>query len=536
MAGPGVTGAGVEHGLVTRADVVLRPDPTRVVTRLFLPGQEWRTQGSSRATAVLERVLALSDEQVERSLRQALALFADRHANLERTFDERFRLLAHRLQDPDSVPQRRRLLVGAYFSQEYSVEAAALFNPSMVPHPDQSTAPPGATRFIMSVRAVGEGHLSSIEFRTGIIDRLNAVSFDEPIRPLVQGVPCPETLRKSHFIAQIGRRAADADAAARFVLDGLPATFDRPSLDAAIAALHTQELTRGPGREAKELLESIADSQYTIEFTADSDLTSRVIMPGAAAESHGLEDLRLVRFTDPDGTVTYRGTYTAFDGSSVMPALLSTADFRTFHSQPAMGPAARNKGMALFPRAVGGRYLALSRWDREASSLAESSDLWNWEAGPSVQEPRNPWEIVQVGNCGSPLETSEGWLVLTHGVGPVRQYGIGAMLLDRDDPSVVRGSLSEPLLTATVDEREGYVPNVVYSCGSMIHGGTLVLPYGCSDSSIRVALVDLDGLLGALLGREQRDRISGQASVRAVRAAGRLGTNRTSHPTRGSIL
>ena len=487
--------------LVTRSDVVLRPDPTRVITRLFLPGQEWLTHGCSRATAVLDRVLALTDEQVERSLAQALALFADRHTDLADTFDERFRLIAHRLVEPESMSEQRRLLAGAYFSQEYSVESAALFNPSMVVHPDQSALPAGTTRFLMSVRAVGEGHLSSIEFRTGTIDGLNNVALDEPSRPLVQGLPCAEPLLKAHFVEQLGRRSTDDDGAAHYVLDDLPDSFDRPALDSAIASLRGQELTRGTGRRAKERLESIADSQYCIQFPADSDLTGRVIMPVAPAESHGLEDLRLVRFTEADGTRSYRGTYTAFDGTSVTPALLTTTDFRTFHSQRAIGPAAQNKGMALFPRAVGGRFLALSRWDRETSSLAESSDLRHWEAGPTLQAPKNPWEIVQVGNCGSPLETKDGWLVLTHGVGPVRQYGIGAMLLDRDDPTVVLGSLAEPLLTAAADERDGYVPNVVYSCGSMIHGDTLVLPYGCSDSSIRVALVDLDGLLTALGAR-----------------------------------
>ncbi len=486
--------------LVTRTDIVLRPDPTRVVTRLFLPGQEMLIHGSSRASAVLDRVLALTDDQVQRALDGAMAEFSGRHRDLAGTFDERFRLIAHRLVDPQSMSEQRRLLTGAYFSQEYAVESAALFNPSMVLHPDQSGLPVGTTRFVMSVRAVGEGHVSSIGFRTGTIDATGRLALDEPGRPLVQAVAAPVVLSRAQFVQQLGQRATDSDDAARYVLDELPETFDRRELDRAIAALRGQQLTRGPGRKARERLESIADSQYAVEFPVDSELTQRVLMPGGPAETHGLEDLRLVAFTESDGTTTYRGTYTAFDGRSVTPALLTTTDFRRFHSQHAVGPAAQNKGMALFPRSVGGRYLALSRWDRETSSLAASSDLWRWESGPTLQPPTQPWEIVQVGNCGSPLETSDGWLVLTHGVGPVRQYGIGAMLLDRDDPSIVLGALHEPLLTPTADEREGYVPNVVYSCGSMIHGDTLVLPYGCSDSSIRVALVDLAGLLAALHG------------------------------------
>jgi len=493
-----VTGAGA---LVTRTDDVLRPDPTRVVTKLFLPGQEILTHGSSRASAVLDRVLALADEQVDRALGQALAAFSDRHRDLTGTFDERFRLIAHRLVDPDSISEQRRLLIGAYFSQEYAVESAALFNPSMVVHPDQSGVPLGTTRFVMSVRAVGEGHISSIEFRTGTIDDANRVSFDEPGRPLVQATPAPMLLSKAQFLHQLGHRAADADDAIHYVLDALPEEFDRRDLDRALTTLRGQRLTRGPGRRAFERLESIADSYYRVEFPEDSILSERVLMAGGPAESHGLEDLRLVRFTEADGSLTYRGTYTAFDGRTVTPALLTTTDFLTFQSQQAFGSAAQNKGMALFPRAVGGRFLALSRWDRESSSLAESSDMWHWDAGPVLQPPTHPWEVVQVGNCGSPLETSEGWLVLTHGVGAVRQYGIGAMLLDLDDPTIVRGSLAEPLLTPAADEREGYVPNVVYSCGSMVHGDTVVLPYGCSDSSIRVALLDLDGLLGELLRR-----------------------------------
>ncbi|HYN56922.1 MAG TPA: glycoside hydrolase family 130 protein [Motilibacterales bacterium] len=496
-----MTGRPMTSDLVTRTDVILRPDPTRVVTKLFLPGQEVLIQGSSRATAVLDRVLGLSDEAVDRALGHALEDFAERHRGLEATFDERFRLIAHRLEDPESMSQQRRLLIGAYFSQEYAVESAALFNPSMVQHPDQSSLAAGSTRFVMSVRAVGEGHVSSIEFRTGTIDAANRLVVDEPGRPLVQAVAAHLTMSRAQFIDQLGRRTTDSDDAARYVLDAMPDTFDRATLDRAIAALRGQQLTRGPGRQAREQLESIADSQYAVEFPADSLLSERVLMPAGPAESHGLEDLRMARFTEADGTITYRGTYTAFDGRSVTPALLTTTDFRSFHSQQAVGPASQNKGMALFPRAVGGRYLALSRWDRETSSLAESADMWHWDTGPTIQPPTQPWEIVQVGNCGSPLETADGWLVLTHGVGPVRQYGIGAMLLDRDDPKIVLGTLPEPLLIPTPDEREGYVPNVVYSCGSMIHGDTLVLPYGCSDSSIRVALVALDGLLAALRDR-----------------------------------
>jgi predicted GH43/DUF377 family glycosyl hydrolase len=488
----------VTDPLVRRTDHVLRPDPRRVVTQLFLPGQERLTVGASRASTVLDRVLALTDDEVDRALEQTLRAFGTRHRDLAGTFERRFLKIAHRLADPRALSRRRRLLAGAYFSQEYALESAALFNPSMVAHPDQSGLPDGATRFVMSVRSVGEGHISSIGFRTGVVDSHSGVRFDEPGRPLAQAESVPVRYSRAQFVRQLGLRAEDDNAAGAFVLAGLPESFDRPSLDRAVATLRSQSLTRGSASVAIERLEAIAASHYCLEFPARSAIDERVILPTAPGESHGLEDLRLVRFTKVDGSVSYRGTYTAYDGVSVAPAMLQTDDFRTFGHQLLSGSAAQDKGMALFPREVGGRQLALSRWDRESTSLAESSDGSHWEVRTRLQQPARPWEIVQVGNCGPPLETPVGWLVLTHGVGPVRQYGIGAMLLDLSDPSIVLGSLAEPLLTANDDERDGYVPNVVYSCGAMVHGGTLVLPYGCSDSVIRVAVVDLDRLLAGL--------------------------------------
>lgn len=483
--------------LVTRSPHVLRPDPTRVVTTMFLPGQEMMTPGASRATTVLDRVLALSDSQVDRTLADVRQGFANRHRDLADILDDRFQLIAHRAADPTSMSTARRQLVGAYFSQEYAVESAALFNPSMVVHPDQTSLPSGSTRFVMSLRAVGEGHISCVEWRTGTIDARDRVELDEAHGPLAQARRTPTTYSKAQFVRQL-RHHADDDDSVEYVLERLPDLFDRSTLDRAMTTLKGQSLTRGPSSPAIERLESLAAAQYSIEFPADSSLDQRVIMPGGPAEAQGLEDLRLVLFTEDDGSTSYRGTYTAFDGAQVTPALLHTTDFRTFDSRQPTGPAAQNKGMALFPRAVGGRFLALSRWDRESTSLAESADLSHWDVVSCLHQPTQPWEVVQVGNCGSPLETEAGWLVLTHGVGPMRRYGIGALLLDLTDPSVVLGSLDEPLLTPSEDEREGYVPNVVYSCGAMIHAGTLVLPYGCSDSSVRIALVDLEGLMARL--------------------------------------
>jgi predicted GH43/DUF377 family glycosyl hydrolase len=485
--------------LARRTGHVLRPDPTRVVTTVFLPGQEAMAPGISRATAVVGRVLALSEAQVERTLAQTLASFGSRHDGIDALLEARFELIAHRVEDPEAMSQARRRLVGAYFSQEYAVESAALFNPSMVAHPDQSGLAPGSRRFLMSIRAVGEGHISSIGWRTGTIDAHDHLELDVPGRPLVLADPVPTRYAKAQFLRQLEHRAIDGATSVRYVLAALPDVFDRAQLEAAMATLEGQDLTRGPSSPALEQLEQLAAAQYTVRFPAASALDQRVLLPGGPAESRGLEDLRLVVFTEPDGTTSYRGTYTAFNGSEVAPALLHTTDFLTFHSQQLTGIGAQNKGMALFPRTLEGRCFALSRWDRESTSLAASADLSHWDVLCTLQQPGHPWEVIQVGNCGSPLETAAGWLVLTHGVGPMRQYGIGAMLLDLEDPRRVLGTLDEPLLTPTDDEREGYVPNVVYSCGAMLHGRTVVLPYGCSDSSVRFALVDLDQLLSRLL-------------------------------------
>jgi predicted GH43/DUF377 family glycosyl hydrolase len=482
---------------VRRTPHVLLPNPARVVAKIFLPGQELAASARSRSTAVLDRVLALSDDSVSESLAAAMASFGPRHHGLATTLESHFDLVAHRLDDPQSVSAERRQLIGAYFSMEYAIEAAALFNPSMAPHPDQSGLAPGATRFVMSVRAVGEGHHSSVEFRTGVIDAADVVTFDEPSQQTALARPVSTTYSRAVFEqqhAELGGNLSSAD----FILEALPPSFTRADLDLALAGLRDQRLTRGSAARAADRVEWIAACNYAIEFPADSALGDRVIVPRSPSESRGIEDVRLVRFTDDDGAIDYRGTYTAYDGARVVPQLIRTEDFRTFRLSQLSGPAAKNKGLALFPRRVGGELLALSRWDRESNALATSADLSHWEVAGELQAPEHPWEIVQIGNCGSPLETSAGWLVLTHGVGPMREYSIGALLLDLNDPRVVIGKLARPLLRPTPDERDGYVPNVVYSCGGLLHGDTLVLPYGCSDASIRVALIDVPALLAQL--------------------------------------
>jgi predicted GH43/DUF377 family glycosyl hydrolase len=486
-----------DRSWVERTDVLLRADPARVVARLFLPGQEMAMAGQSRSSAVLDRVLALTDDEVVAELAAVLESYGSRHRDLAGTWAAHLDLVAHRLDEPGTLSADRQSLVGAYFTQEYAVEGAALFNPSIVAHPDQGGLEPGCTRFVMTARAVGEGHVSSIELRTGVLDARSQVSFDPLPEYAALAQPAGSRWSRAAFSHQLrdmwGDRT-DSD----FVLDLLPERFDRSELDAALQRLRDQELTRVAITRTVDRFEWIAGCSYAVEFPEASLLQERVLMPRGPAESHGMEDVRLVRFPDDDEHAGYVGTYTAYDGTRISSQLVATHDFRRFTVRRLSGPGSANKGLALFPRRIGGRYVALSRTDRESNGITTSDDLQHWTAPVIVQTPERPWEIVQLGNCGPPVETEAGWLVLTHGVGPMRTYAIGAVLLDLDDPTTVLGSLRHPLLAPTQDERSGYVPNVVYSCGAMLHGRTLVLPYGCSDATIRVALVALDPLLAEL--------------------------------------
>jgi predicted GH43/DUF377 family glycosyl hydrolase len=507
--------AGPDPPWVRRTEHVLRPDPDRVLARLFLPGQEMGASGESRSAAVLGRVLALDEDEVDRELRDLAAGFRDRHHDLEATWDEHFALVQHRRADARPLPTNRRRLVGAYFTQEYAVESAALFNPSMVQHPDQGGLPTGSTRFVMTVRATGEGHVSSMELRTGTVDATGAVALDAPpvhARPAVVTEPRFERAVFEHQLADLDGGHENAD----FVLAALGPEFDRADLDRALEDLRAQRLTRGSAVRTTERVDRIARRSYRAVFPPDSSLCDRVLMPQSPTERNGIEDVRMIRFRAADGTATYLGTYTAYDGRDISIQLLRTHDFADFSSQPLSGPGARNKGLALFPRQIDGRYVALSRADRESNAITTSQDLLRWGDPVVVQRPEQGWELVQLGNCGPPVETERGWLVLTHGVGAMRTYSIGALLLDLDDPTRVLGRLTQPLLTALGDERSGYVPNVVYSCGAMRHDRTLVLPYGSSDSATRIALVDLDALLDAL--RPASTTVTGHA--RAPRTDG----------------
>jgi predicted GH43/DUF377 family glycosyl hydrolase len=482
--------------LLARTQHRLRPDASRTLCRLFVPGQETLIRGGSRAMAVIDRVLDLSDQEAETTLARTLARFSGRHRDLAGTLEQNFELVGHRLGAGTRIGRSRRQLIGAYFTQEYALEAAALFNPSIVAHPDQEGCLPGEVRFVMSLRAVGEGHLSSIEFRTGTIGPESEIRLDPPGRFLDVGHRGPVPYDRDLFASKLAE-LGHADENARFLWKSLPSQFTAAELDAALAELSRQRLTREDSAILADRARWVAASSYTVEFDEDCALSERVLWPTSPAESHGMEDARFVRFTGGEDPVYY-ATYTAFDGSQVEPHLLETSDFRTFTVAPLSGPAASNKGMALFPRRIGGRYAALSRWDRESNAIGYSDDGHRWSKAVTVEAPARPWELIQLGNCGSPIETPAGWLVLTHGVGPMREYAIGAILLDLDDPEHLIGALPEPLLIADDSEREGYVPNVAYSCGALLHGATVVLPYGCSDSSVSIATVSLSLLLDRL--------------------------------------
>ncbi|MET3812139.1 glycoside hydrolase family 130 protein [Arthrobacter sp. UYEF3] len=483
--------------LIARAEVRLDPDPSRVLAQLFVPGQELVRDRRSRTSGVLSRILALPEEAVDTTLEAVTARFTGRHRDLRAILQAHYERVAHRVTDATALSNERRLLIGACFTKEYSVEAAALFNPSAVAHPDQSGLERGAVRFVLSLRAVGEGHISSLEFRTGVVGPGRNLRLDDPGRFLDAGHHQPTTYERELFLGKLLEAAADEESSS-FLRRRLPSHFDNAALESALSALAGQPETWHGAARTGHLARHIATCNYDIEFDATSPLPERVLWPHAPSESGGIEDARFVRFIDDDGSATYYATYTAFDGKHVAPQLIETADFQRFQIRQLSGPAARNKGMALFPRKVGGRFIALSRWDRESSAIATSPDGRAWGSPTTLQTPEQPWELIQLGNAGSPVETDSGWLVLTHGVGPMHEYSLGAILLDLHDPSRVIGALREPLIRPAPSERDGYVPNVVYSCGALVCGEQLLLPYGVSDSSVRFAFVDIPLLLDRL--------------------------------------
>jgi predicted GH43/DUF377 family glycosyl hydrolase len=482
--------------LVRRSEGALVADAARVISKFFLPGSETKPQGALHVDTIMERVLRMGDEEVSATLRMTLERFGERHYQLSEIFVRHFERVSHHAPEGVPISRERRDLIGAFFTQEYAVEGVALFNPSIVPHPDQSGVLADEIRIILSLRAIGEGHVSCIEFRTGIFSEAKGLHIDEPGTRVVTGKTAPITLSRELLMETLDHHVGTV--LYEELLRLLPETFDSDHLGDAITLIVKDSLITAGSAEVAQEIRNIASANYQLHFPADREISEYIITPYSADERQGVEDARFTQFIENDGTTNYYATYTAFDGAKINQHLLKTSDFINFEIRTLIGQAAGNKGMAIFPRRVNGTYLAISRWDNETISIAKSPDMICWEPPVALQFPEKPWEFIKLGNCGSPIETKEGWLLITHGVGPMREYSIGAILLDLKDPSKLIGALQEPLLVSLEDEREGYVPNVVYSCGSLLHGNTLILPYGCSDLKTRFAYVDFSGLMNQL--------------------------------------
>ena len=472
------------------------PDVGRVVARLFIPGQELTGGSEARTASTVARVLALEHPIVVASLTDLFDRFRHRHEDIEGLFDRHAQRVIDYVDGSPLTAEHRQLL-GAVFTHEFALEGAAVCNPSLVAHPDQTALPSGTLRVVMSYRAIGEGHISSLCFRSGVIDEHGSFTIDAPVAFPVIATTRAGVIDREIVHCLLRDRGCDGPTAAS-VLDRLPEQFTGDELEAALVHGAEQSDTRVNVAETAALLRTIAPLFYQADFAPDVDLSRRVLWPATIAEARGMEDARFVQIT-VNGSPLYRASYTAFDGAAVSQQVLTTSDFVHFTSAPLTGLGAQNKGMAFFPRPVGGRFRALSRHDRESNVLVSSDSEHCWDETALLQIPESEWELIQLGNCGSPLEVPGGWLVLTHGVGPMRTYSLGAILLDLEDPSRVRAYLPGPLMVATPREQDGYVPNVLYSCGSLIHAGILHVVFGIADQSIGHAIVNVDELLAALV-------------------------------------
>lgn len=480
---------------VIRKDITFYPDSSRVVARFFM-------NGSARTIQLVSRLQALDDKRVTLTLEHTLREFAHRHRNISRIFFRHCALIRPGLEemgiDYDTLSDERKMLIGSYLTMEYSIEAAAFFNPSIIEDTDQMYLGNGEKRVIISFRATGEGHISSVVFRRGILDKNN----DLRLMPIgnhidMATVTHKKLYDKGRFINKVKEmRIPEKYWAA--IMEDLPDQFEYYSLKTNVGRMLNDMSISSDRRMALEEVTWLADSFYDLEFDRDSDISERVLFPISDAESRGIEDARFVRFTEDDGTEKVYATYTAYNGHTILPKLVSTDDFYTFRVMPLHGNGARNKNLALFPKKIKGKYTMLARIDGVNNYLMYSARPTVWNNPKIIQEPKFPWEFSHIGNCGSPIWTAEGWLIITHGVGPMRRYCLGASLFDLDDPSKEIGRLEEPLLSPREDEREGYVPNVVYSCGALIHNNSLILPYAVSDYSSKYAVVDMVELFDAL--------------------------------------
>jgi predicted GH43/DUF377 family glycosyl hydrolase/ActR/RegA family two-component response regulator len=482
---------------IKRRAIRFQSDPKRVITRFFLHGDH------DRECVMLQKVLSFTEEEVELVFNQVLGNFSRRHRNITKIFEKHFDKIKYLFKklgvDPNSLSPKRKLLVGSYFTMEYAIEAAAFFNPSIVEDPDQSNLEEnGQKRVIISFRATGEGHISSIVFRRGIIDK------DSNIKLMPTGglVDVPEIVKRHVYDKKLFMKKLEEMNIKKDIVDKVMArlgdTFIYGQLQASIHECSQDTKLSYSKKNVLQAIHWLASSHYEIKFSLDTEISQRVIFPISYTEKNGIEDARFVRFTADDGSVTYYATYTAYNGFAILPKLMETKDFYEFKVSPVNGEYSQDKGMALFPRKIKGKYVMVSRYDGVNIYIMYSDDVKLWRNAVKIAEPTYPWELVQMGNCGSPLETEKGWLLLTHGVGPVRRYCLGVTLLDLEDPTKVIANLKEALMVPTEEEREGYVPNVLYSCGYMIHHNELIIPYAMSDTCSSYATVSLDELFGAL--------------------------------------
>lgn len=464
-----------------------------MITRLHLPNEK------HRIPKIIKRILSLPSTAAEDLMAHIMRDFGGRHESIGHIFEQHLNAVKDYLPRDTILSDVQKALIGAYFTKEYAIESAALFNPSIVAHPDQNHLKKGSLRFIMSLRATGEGHISSIVFRSGVLDRRNNFFFD----PISDFVETPDLRLDPVYKCNPFRRKLNEMGAANeitaHILDRLPEDFAYNALLEQIRMLReAPHFSEARQNRTFEIMCWLADSNYEVAFHADHRISERVIFPVSKNESRGIEDARFVQFFDDRQEVTYYATYTAYNGTTILPQLIETKDFITFNVLTLNGKAVKDKGMALFPRKIDGRYVMLSRQDGENNQIMFSDNIHFWQTSQIIQTPEYPWEFIQIGNCGSPLETNDGWIVLTHGVGPMRQYCIGAMLLELENPTKIIARLDEPLLTPHEKEREGYVPNVVYSCGAIIHNDELVIPYAMSDINSGMATVSVSELLSAM--------------------------------------
>lgn len=477
--------------LIHRRENRIERNLSKVIVRAHIPGD------ISRIGKIIKRVLDLSEFRATHLLSDIKDKFYKRHKNIEQQLYKHFLKVSENVPANTPLSENKKNLIGAYFTMEYSIESAALFNPSIVPHPDQTGVKNGELRFILSLRATGEGHISSIVFRSGTIHKDGSLRLD----PTSEFVGTPSVHNDPSYDNHLFHLKLEAmkswDDTSSRILTKLPNRFTNRELNDRI-----NELFKDPNFVHNEQtlanIKWLANSNYSIKFDEDSKISERVIFPVSDNESRGIEDARFVRFYEEGGESMYYATYTAYNGTSILPQLLETKDFINFNIITLNGAAVQNKGMALFPRKIHGKYVMLSRLDGENNHIMVSDHLHFWNESIIIQEPKMPWEFIQIGNCGSPLEINEGWLVLTHGVGAMRQYSISAILLDLDNPSKMIARLEQPLLAPIESEREGYVPNVVYSCGSLIHNNKLIIPYAMSDISSNIANVKLKNLIASM--------------------------------------